>query len=58
MNTKITWPDDQNLINDVNNIGLKTTAEKLKIHPDSIRQRLKRRNLYHLIKLWNSSKKK
>lgn len=58
INTKITWPDDQDLINDVNNIGLKTTAEKLKIHPDSIRQRLKRRKMYHLIKLWNSPKKK
>ena len=46
---KIEWPSDEDLIKQVNDIGFKKTAELLNIHKDSIRYRLKRRNLLSFV---------
>lgn len=50
INCKIEWPENNILITQINELGIGKVSKLLNIHKDSIRNRLKRRNLYHLIK--------
>lgn len=49
-NTKIAWPNDDVLIEMCNRTNTEEVARKLGVHGTSIRNRLKRRKKYHLIK--------
>jgi hypothetical protein len=42
---KIEWPNDETLVKQLKELGYKVLSEKLGVHADSIRKRLKRRNL-------------
>lgn len=49
-NTKIVWPSDEELLKMVQETNCSEVARKLGVHNTAIRGRLKRRNLYHLVK--------
>lgn len=46
---KITWPSNDDLIDMINKSNVEQVAKKLQIHPMSIRNRLRNRNLYDKI---------
>lgn len=49
MGCKISWPEDEELIKLINNSNIEKMGDVLGVHPSSIRNRLKRRNLYDRI---------
>lgn len=47
---KILWPENEDLLNMINQSNVEQVAKKLGVHGTAIRNRLKRRNLYDKIK--------